>query len=156
MNPAKLGCCRAAKVRSKVQPLISAAVKEKKLGQWHFQWHWMKALISSDYFKSTVDLRRHRSGVMKSPCVLPGFVRKYAHRSLEFSTCTNCVVSLPYSFFFLFPHGNKFDEASEARTRSTLPDTSFRAAAPKSMHQGQHLCRAAQEERESLPRVCRS
>lgn len=114
-NPAKLGCCRAAKVRSKVQPFVSAAVKEEKLGQWHFHWHEMKALISSDYFKSTVDLRRHRSGVMKPSCVLPAFAHKYAHRSQEFSTCRNCAVSLPY------PYRNKFGETSEARrTRSAL------------------------------------
>lgn len=98
MNPAKVGCCRAAKVRSKVQPLVSAAVKEEKLGQWHFQWHWMKALIGSDYFKSTVDLRRHGSGVMKPPCVLPGFVHKYAHRSPQFSTYPNCAVSQPHPY----------------------------------------------------------
>lgn len=56
----------------------------------------MKALISSDYFKSTVDLRRHRSGVMKPSCVLPAFGHKYAHKFQEFSTCRNCSVSLPH------------------------------------------------------------
>lgn len=104
----------------------------------------MKALISSDYFKSTVDLRRHRSGVMKPSCVLPAFAHKYAHRSQEFSICRNCAVSLPQ------PYRNKFDKNSGARrTRSALPGSSFKTAAPKSMHWGQHLCRAAQGERNS-------
>lgn len=146
MNPAKVGCCRAAKVRSKVQPLVSAAVKEEKLGQWHFQWHWMKALIGSDYFKSTVDLRRHGSGVMKPPCVLPGFVHKYAHRSPQFSTYPNCAVSQPHPYTAT----NLMKPLRQKRKRSTLPGTPFRAAAPRSMCQGRHLCRAAHEESHCL------
>ena len=53
-------------------------------------------ILSRDYFKSTVDLRRHRSGVMKPPRTLPGFVHPYARRCPEFNTCTSCAASLPH------------------------------------------------------------
>lgn len=35
---------------------------------------------------------------MKPPCVLPGLVHKYAHRSPETGTGTNCAVSLPHPY----------------------------------------------------------
>lgn len=112
MNPEKLGCCTATKVRSKVQPLVSAAVKEEKLGQWHFHWHEMKALISSDYFKSTVDLRRHRSGVMKPSCVLPAFGHRYAHvfKSLAHAETVLSPCLTPIGTNLLKPQGQEEQE----------------------------------------------
>lgn len=93
----------------------------------------MKALISSDYFKSTVDLRRCGSGVTKPPCALPGFVHKYTHRCPEFSTCTDCAFSVP-SLSSPRTSNRRGDTLSRKNQQLTAEHTS-RNHSPKSMCQ---------------------
>lgn len=93
----------------------------------------MKALISCDYFKSTVDLRRCRSGIMKPPCDLPGFVHKRTLRCPEFSTCTDCAFSMP-SLSSPLTRNRCGDTLSRKNKQHTTEHTSWNRS-PKSMCQ---------------------